>query len=64
MNEGLITESEVEEIDREAKEEANEAVRFAEESPLPDESDIISDVYWEVDNQTEAAKHGRYFFNT
>jgi pyruvate dehydrogenase E1 component alpha subunit len=64
VNEGLITESEVEEIDREAKEEANEAVRFAEESPLPDESDIISDVYWEVDNQTDAAKHGRYFFNT
>jgi pyruvate dehydrogenase E1 component alpha subunit len=64
VNEGLITESEVEEIDRESKEEANEAVRFAEESPLPDESDIISDVYWEVDNQTDAAKHGRYFFNT
>jgi pyruvate dehydrogenase E1 component alpha subunit len=64
VNEGLITESELEEIDREAKEEANEAVRFAEESPLPDESDIVSDVYWEVDNQTDAAKHGRYFFNT
>jgi TPP-dependent pyruvate/acetoin dehydrogenase alpha subunit len=54
----------VEEIDREAKEETNAAVRFAEESPLPEESDILSDVYWEVDNQTDAAKHGRYFFNT
>ena len=63
VNEGLITEAEVEEIDREAKEETNAAVRFAEESPLPEESEILSDVYWEVDNQTDAAKHGRYFFN-
>jgi pyruvate dehydrogenase E1 component alpha subunit len=64
VNEGLITEAEVEEINREAKEETNAAVRFAEESPFPEESDIMSDVYWEVDNQTDAAKHGRYFFNT
>jgi hypothetical protein len=39
-------------------------VQFAEESPLPEEGDIIRGVYREVDEQTEAAAHGRYFFNT
>ena len=63
LNEGLITEDQVEEIDREAKEETNSAVQYAEESPFPDESDILTDVYWEVDHGTDAAKYGRYFFN-
>ncbi len=47
-----------------AKEESNAAVQFAEESPFPEESEILTDVYWEVDHQTDAAKHGRYFFNS
>lgn len=64
LNEDVITETEVDEIDRKAKEETNRAVQFAEESPFPDESDLLKDVYWEVDNQTDAAKHGTYFFNT
>ena len=64
LNEDVITEIEVDEIDRKAKEETNRAVQFAEESPFPDELDLLKDVYWEVDNQTDAAKHGTYFFNT
>jgi pyruvate dehydrogenase E1 component alpha subunit len=64
INEGVITEAEAEQIDGEAKEEANKAVQFAEESPFPEESDIQKDVYWEVDNQTEASQQGTYFFNT
>jgi pyruvate dehydrogenase E1 component alpha subunit len=64
MEEGIITETEIEDIDVEAKEETNEAVRFAEESPFPQESEILRDVYWEVDHETDAAKHGRYFFNS
>jgi pyruvate dehydrogenase E1 component alpha subunit len=64
VEEGILTEPEIEEIDFQAKEETNEAVKFAEESPILPESEIMSDVYWEVDHQTEAAKQGRYFFNS
>ena len=64
VSEGILTEAEVEEIDLQAKDETNEAVKFAEESPFPQESDISTNVYREVDRQTEAAKHGRYFFNS
>src|ERR1700758_467526 len=64
LEEEVLTQADIQEIDKAAKEEANAAVAFAEESPLPQESDILTDVYWEVDNQTEAAKHGSYFFNS
>jgi pyruvate dehydrogenase E1 component alpha subunit len=64
IEEEVLTESEIQEIDKAAKEEANAAVAFAEESPLPEERDILTDVYWEVDHQTDAAKNGSHFFNT
>lgn len=64
VNEGILTEAQVEEIDLQAKDETNEAVKFAEESPFPQESEIATDVYYEVDRQTAAAKHGHYFFNS
>jgi pyruvate dehydrogenase E1 component alpha subunit len=64
VSERILTEAEVEEIDLQAKDETNEAVKFAEESPFPQESGIVTDVYYEVDRQTEAAKHGRYFFSS
>ena len=64
LGEGIITEEGVEQIDMDAKEETNHAVQFAQESPLPEEGDILRDVYCEVDEETEAAEHGRYFFNS
>jgi pyruvate dehydrogenase E1 component alpha subunit len=64
VEEGILTEVEIEELDVQAKEETNEAVKFAEESPFPEENEILSDVYWNVDHQTDAAKQGRYFFNS
>jgi pyruvate dehydrogenase E1 component alpha subunit len=64
VEEGILTEPEIEEIDFQVKEETNAAVKFAEESPILPESEIMSDVYWEVDHQTDAAKQGRYFFNS
>jgi pyruvate dehydrogenase E1 component alpha subunit len=64
LTEGVVTETDCEEIDRQAKDEANNAVKFAEESPFPEESDILTDVYWEVDNHSEAANYGSYFFNS
>ena len=64
VEEGILTEAQIEDIDVEAKEETNDAVKFAEESPVLPENEILADVYWEVDHQTDAAKHGRHFFNT
>ena len=64
LEEGILTETEIENIDLAAKEETNEAVKFAEESAFPQENEIMSDVYWEVDHQTDAAKYGRYFFDS
>lgn len=63
LNEGIMTEQEIEEIDRLAREETSNAVKFAESSPIPEEHEIFNDVYWEVDHQAEAAKHGKYFFH-
>jgi pyruvate dehydrogenase E1 component alpha subunit len=62
LDEGVVTEAEADEIDSQSKEEATRAVQFAEESPFPEESDMQRDVYWEVDHQSDAAKHGTYFF--
>jgi pyruvate dehydrogenase E1 component alpha subunit len=64
VSEGILTEDEIDEIDLQVKDETNEAVKFAEESPFPQESEIVTDVYSEVDQQTDAAKHGRYFFDS
>src|SRR3984885_416193 len=64
LEEDVVTDADIQEIDKAAKDEANAAVAFAEESPVPQESDILTDIYWEVDHQTDAAKNGSYFFNT
>ncbi len=60
--EGHITEADAKEITKEATKEANAAVKFADESPYPNVSEITDDVYWEVDNNTEAGRTGRHFF--
>ena len=51
------------EINVAAKAEANDSVKFAEESPAPTIPDISTDVYWETDNDTEASKIGHHFFS-
>ncbi|HEX5790207.1 MAG TPA: thiamine pyrophosphate-dependent enzyme, partial [Luteolibacter sp.] len=61
--EGVITEEQAAEITRAASDEANAAVKFADESPAPTIADIGTDVYWESDNATPAAAIGRHFFN-
>lgn len=63
IDEGVLTEARAKEIDGEAVAEAEASVRFAEESPLPDPADMVSDVYYEVDRQTPAGRTGRHFFN-
>ncbi len=62
IEEGIITEEQAAEFDKAAKKEADTAARFAEESPFPPESDIFTDVYYEVDHQTESGRRGRHFF--
>ncbi len=61
--EGIITAEEATALDKEAKKEADASIKFAEESPYPTVADIYSDVYYEVDHNTEAGQTGRHFFN-
>ncbi|HEY8899297.1 MAG TPA: thiamine pyrophosphate-dependent enzyme [Chthoniobacterales bacterium] len=63
IDEGMVTAEEADAINKETQAEANAAVKFAEESPIPTVEAINQDVYFEVDRQTEAGRTGRHFFN-
>lgn len=63
FDEGVLTEEQAAELDAAATAEAAESVRFAQESPLPEKTDIFADVYCEVDRQTPAGRTGQFFFN-
>jgi pyruvate dehydrogenase E1 component alpha subunit len=58
-----LTEASAKEIDREIKAEAEASAKFAEESPYPPKSEITTDVYWTVDNDSDNQLKGTYFFN-
>jgi pyruvate dehydrogenase E1 component alpha subunit len=62
MDEEIATKEELKLIEREAKEEASDAVQFAESSLPPEVGSLTEDVYWEVDENTEASRQGRHFF--
>jgi len=63
IEEGVMTDEVADQIDKEAKEESKNSAIFADQSPPPTVEDIFDDVYWEVDNETQAGKTGRHFFN-
>ena len=63
LAEGALTDEAYEQIDQAAHAEADESVKFAESSPVPEESSITEDVYFEVDRQTQAGRTGKHFFN-
>ena len=63
LSEGVLTEDRYKEIDKAAKAEAAASSVFAAESPFPTPEDITRDVYFEVDEFTEAGRTGRHFFN-
>ena len=63
INEGVATEDDLKTIDKEAQKEAEDSAEFAKSSPYPEPETIFEDVYWEVDNKTEAGQTGRHFFN-
>lgn len=58
-----LTEAKAKEIDQEKKVEADASAQFAEESPYPPRSEITTDVYWTVDNDTDKQLKGTHFFN-
>ncbi len=60
---GIATEDQLKKIDRDAQAEAEASAEFAKASPYPEPESIFEDVYWEVDNKTEAGATGRHFFN-
>ena len=45
LENGVASEDELEEMDRKAIDEVAEATRFANESPFPDASELMTDVY-------------------
>jgi pyruvate dehydrogenase E1 component alpha subunit len=59
----VATEEDLKKIDKEAQKEAEDSAEFAKSSPYPEPETIFEDVYWEVDNKTEAGQTGRHFFN-
>ena len=63
LADGTLTEDSVKEINTEKKAEAEAAAQFAEGSPFAPRSEIQTDVYWEVDNDTDGKLKGTYFFN-
>lgn len=62
LAEGAITLDEIEAMKEEAREEALDAVHFADASPSPTIADITKHVYWELDHGTDAAAHGVHLF--
>ncbi|CAI8287876.1 MAG: Acetoin:2,6-dichlorophenolindophenol oxidoreductase subunit alpha [Opitutia bacterium UBA7350] len=60
---GSLTEESASKINLEVKTEADAAAKFAEQSPVAPRSEIQTDVYWEVDNDTNNSLKGTYFFN-
>jgi len=61
--EGVFTAADAKQISSEAMAEASEAADFADQSAPPTIEDVQKHVYWETDNETEASKIGRHFFN-
>ncbi|MDQ3621411.1 MAG: pyruvate dehydrogenase (acetyl-transferring) E1 component subunit alpha [Verrucomicrobiota bacterium] len=63
VEEGVLTEEAFDQIEADAKAEAEESARFADESPVPGDEAIFEDVYFEIDRQTEAGRTGKHFFS-
>ena len=63
IEEGHLTPDEAKAIEKEATKETAAAIKFADNAPAPTAEDILHDVYWEVDEDTESGNTGRHFFN-
>ncbi len=49
LSHGMMTEAELDAIDQKIKEQVQESVEFAENSPFPDKSEAYKDVYAQED---------------
>ncbi|MEI6860948.1 MAG: pyruvate dehydrogenase (acetyl-transferring) E1 component subunit alpha [Verrucomicrobiota bacterium] len=61
--EDILSPALIEQLDAEARAEADVSADFAEASPYPTPADIQSDVYWEADNPSQRKSQGRLFFD-
>lgn len=53
QEEGVLDDATMAKIDEDARNEADAAAKFADESPFPQPEAILQDIYWEEDNRTE-----------
>jgi pyruvate dehydrogenase E1 component alpha subunit len=63
IEEGHFTAEDAKAIEKEAAAETAASIKFAEKAEAPGLGDVQQDVYWEVDEDTEAGNTGRHFFN-
>ncbi|MDX2109949.1 MAG: pyruvate dehydrogenase (acetyl-transferring) E1 component subunit alpha [Verrucomicrobiota bacterium] len=63
LEEKVLTEDIAKDIEKSARDEANNAADYADRSPYPPVEDITNDVYWSVDNPGKHDNHGKIFFN-
>lgn len=61
--EGVLDETQIKSIDQAARDEAEAAAKFADESAFPPVSDIQTNVYWETDHPDQKESKGTIFFN-
>ena len=59
---GILSETQISDIQNAAKFETNDAINLAKLSPAPTKDALMDDVYWETDNKTPASQIGHHFF--
>ncbi len=62
--EKVLDEDAIKAIHKEATEEAEASAQFADNSPFPQPSEIMDDIYWEADNPNQRSSEGSLFFET
>ena len=62
LEEKVLTEEDISNLDKAAKDEAEASAEFALASPFPDPSELTDDVYWETDNPDQSHSEGTMFF--
>jgi len=64
IDEGVVDDDKIKEIEKNAKDEAAAAAKFAEESDFPPIESITENVYWETDHPDQRQSGGRMFFHS
>lgn len=62
--EGILDDEGIKAIHLEATQEAETAAKFADKSPFPPASELMTDVYWDTDNPDKKHAEGTFFFET